>query len=171
MEIWKEVKDYEGIYQVSNLGRIKSLSRLNLRGFKIKEKIIKGGIDTHGYQMINLTKDGIRKTILVHRLVSKHYICNAFDKPDVNHKNGIKTDNRVSNLEWSTTQENVTHAYENGLCSSKTGAENGRALLNESQVLEIRQIKNKKISKIAIEYNVSWSCISSIINRKTWTHI
>lgn len=169
-EVWKKIKDYPD-YEVSNYGRIKSLSRVSVRGANLKERIIKGGIDTRGYQMIHLVNNGDRKTLLVHRIIAKAFICNAFSKPDVNHKNGIKTDNRVCNLEWSTTQENIIHAYGNGLCSSRVGHENGRALLTENQVLEIRQIKDKKISKIAVKYNVSWSCVSNIIKRKTWTHI
>lgn len=170
IEIWKRINDYPD-YEVSNLGRIKSLSRISTRGFKLQERIIKGGIDTRGYQMIHLSKKGIRKTFLVHRIVASHFIENPLNKEDVNHINGIKTDNYVSNLEWCTTKENVNHAFRIGLCKSKKGLKNGRALLTENEVLQIRKDKNKKICEIATKYNVSWSCISSIIKGKTWTHI
>jgi hypothetical protein len=170
MEIWKEVKEYPD-YEVSNLGRVKSLARINLRGFKMKERIISGGLNGGGYNQIPMRNNGIRKNVLAHRLVTKAFIPNIENKPDVNHKNGIKTDNRLENLEWSTTQENVIHAYKNGFCSSKVGVDNGRALLNESQVIEIRSIRNKRVSEIAIEYKVSWNCVSNIIKRKSWTHI
>lgn len=170
MEIFKSITDYPN-YEISNLGRLKSLERISLRGFKLKEKLIKGGIDTRGYQMIHLVNNGVRKTLLVHRLVAKEFIPNPENKYDINHIDGIKTNNFDYNLEWCTTQENIIHAYANGLCSDKTGETNGRSLLTEKEVLEIRQIKNKRISEIAKNYNVSWSCISSIIKRKNWSHI
>ena len=170
MEVWKTAVGYT-YYEVSNLGKIKSLARANFRGHRIKERILGGGINGGGYIQIPLTINKDRKNVLAHRIVAIAFIPNPENKPDVNHKNGIKTDNRVENLEWSTTSENCLHAYENGFCTDKKGETNGRALLTESQVLEIRQIKDKRICNIAREYNVSWSCISSIIKRKKWTHI
>lgn len=163
MEIWKEIKDYP-LYQVSNLGRVKSL-RFG------KERIIKGGIDTRGYSMMNLTGNNCRESVLTHRLVAKAFIPNLENKPNVNHINGIKTDNRVENLEWCTQRENVIHAFENGLCSDKKGVNNGRAIVTEHQVLEIRKISGKSTAQIARDYGLTWDCVCKIRKRKTWVHI
>jgi hypothetical protein len=163
MEVWKQIKDYPN-YEVSNLGRIKSL-RFG------KEKIMKLNLDTRGYFMVPLRENGIRKTKLVHQLVLKAFVDKPKDKKCVNHINGIKTDNNVNNLEWCTQKENIIHAHNNGLCSDKKGTFNGRALLTEKQVLEIRNSNIKPLRLLAEKYNVSWSCISGIIKRKTWNHI
>ena len=170
MEIWKTITDFED-YKISNLGNVISLERISFSGKKLKQRFINGGIDSRGYHMINLVSNGVRKTLLVHRLVAKEFIINKDSKPQVNHIDGDKLNNKVYNLEWCTGKENVIHAYKNNLCSDKKGIGNGRAMLSEKDVLEIRDIKNKRISKISIEYNVSWGCISDIIKRKTWVHI
>jgi len=163
MEVWKQIKDYP-CYMVSDLGRVKSLK------FD-KEKILKGGIDTRGYRMVPLRNDKGRKTILIHRIVAFAFLDIVDGKNCVNHKDGNKTNNVLNNLEWCTQKENVKHSYQNGLCKSKEGNSNGRALLDEKKVLEIRSKQTSKVCDLAREYNVSWSCIKSIILKQTWTHI
>jgi len=170
MEIWKSIVGYPD-YEISNAGRVKSLSRINLRGFTLKEKIIKGGIDTSGYNHIPLRHKGVRKSLSVHRLVALHFIPNPDNLPEVNHKDGNKLNNNDWNLEWNTRSENMKHAYINYLCKDKSGIGNGRAVLCEVDVLEIRKSKIRPIRLLAEEYNVSPSCIESIIKRKTWNHI
>lgn len=103
-EIWKDVTGYEGIYKISNHGRIKSINGI------LKQSICKG------YYKVNLCKDGNIKEGKIHRLVCLAFIPNPGNKPQVNHKNGVKTDNNVENLEWSTAKENVIHAWKNNLC-------------------------------------------------------
>jgi hypothetical protein len=103
---------YNGLYQVSNLGRVKSL--------KGKEKILKQNLDYYKYPYVQLWENGIGKKIKVHRLVAEAFIPNPDNKPEVNHKWGIKTDNRASELEWNTHQENCRHRDESNLRKSKT---------------------------------------------------
>src|SRR5574344_2109869 len=102
MEKWRNVKGYEGIYEVSDMGNIR-----NMRGVVLKQRLNKG------YYIVNLSKNGHRSTHLVSRLVAKAWISNEQEKSQVNHINEITTDNRVSNLEWVTAKENSNHGTRN----------------------------------------------------------
>lgn len=119
MEVWKDIKDFEGYYQVSNLGRVKSLKRYvaSKNGSKriVKSKILQTGYDQDGYLLAVWSINGSRFTRKVARLVASEFIPNPDSKPQVNHINGIKNDNRVENLEWTTCSENIKHAYNKGL--------------------------------------------------------
>ena len=99
-EIWKDVKDYEGLYQVSNLGRVKSVSR---------NKIMKLSVKVNGYKDVSLSKGNTKKHYLVHRLVAQAFIPNPENKPTVNHIDEDKINNHVSNLEWATMKEQNNH--------------------------------------------------------------
>src|SRR6266849_4195257 len=121
-EIWKDIKfsekgieyDFRGFYQVSNLGRIKSLSRYRSDKYLTKEIILINIEGHYGYYCVSLYKN-IKKNFKVHRLVALHFIPNPKNKPQVNHKKGIKTDNRATELEWSNNSENQKHAFKIGL--------------------------------------------------------
>lgn len=113
-EIWKDIEGYKGSYQASNLGPIKSLDRFDSAGHKLKGKILKGYINPDGYRQVTLCNGNI-KTCVVHRIIALTFIPNPENKPYINHKKGIKIDNRVSELEWCTPSENNKHAYDIGL--------------------------------------------------------
>lgn len=117
-EIWKDINGYEGLYQVSNLGRVKSLERYkenHSKLQKIEEKTKVPSIDNAGYLKVTLSKDNKSKNARIHRLVAETFILNIENKSTVNHKNGVKTDNRVDNLEWCSYCENNKHAWNTGL--------------------------------------------------------
>ena len=111
-EVWKACIGFSEKYEVSNFGRIRSYSVKNGAAKRTSTPlIIKGWKNTHGYQKVNIN----RKSVSVHRLVAFAFIPNPENKRTVNHKNGIKTDNRIENLEWATMAENLIHASETGL--------------------------------------------------------
>ena len=171
MEIWKDVPGYENFYQVSSIGRIKSLPR---RGRK-QSRILKPTYDRKGYLGVDLFKDKERKRCRVHRLVALSFIPNPENKPEVNHIDGIKTNNVIENLEWNTTSENLNHRDENDLVNNK-GEDNYRAILNEKQVLEIKHTLSKEsgyglLKRLAKQYRVHPNTISDIKKNRTWKHV
>jgi hypothetical protein len=117
-EIWKDIEGYEGYYQISNLGRVKSLSRIInsvKTTYNSKEIILRNGIASNGYEFAILCVNYKKVKISIHRFVAIYFIENPKNKPCVNHINGIKTDNKVENLEWVTYSENSYHAVRTGL--------------------------------------------------------
>lgn len=147
-EVWKDIKGYEGLYQVSSLGRIKSLKRKvkyqnSVRN--VKEKIKKDFISANGYKRIELSQNGVNKKYNIHKLVAETFIPknnNYYDRYlEVNHINGIKTDNRVENLEWCTRSENLLHAYKNKLARNTEKQRNTvRLWCKENKVKAIIQL-------------------------------
>lgn len=105
-EIWKDIEGYEGLYMVSSLGRVKSLDRIDGRGWNIKGKILKQTLDKKGYLNVGLSKNNNRTLYKVHRLVAETFIPNPDNKPEIDHISTLKTDNMVENLRWVTTKEN-----------------------------------------------------------------
>lgn len=120
-EIWKDIKDYEGLYQVSNLGRVKSLKtykytkKTNSCKEILRIRILRSALEKSGYKIVVLTKNKIRTTKKVHRLVAETFISNPNNYKCVNHIDGNKLNNSVNNLEWITNSNNTIHAYKNNL--------------------------------------------------------
>ncbi len=114
-EIWKDIPNYEGIYKISNLGRLKSFRAYNsfTKSYYYKEKIVKGKIDSSGYVMVCLSKNGKYKYCRIHRLVAEVFIDNPNNYPIINHKDENKKNNIVSNLEWCTYLYNNTYGNKN----------------------------------------------------------
>lgn len=115
VELWKDIEGYEGLYQISNLGRVKSLPKLRGRSIS-EEKILRNKINKRGYHQVCLCKDkNTRKYPYVHRLTANAFLEKLNDTFEVNHIDGDKNNNCVKNLEWSSHKSNIIHGWNNGL--------------------------------------------------------
>ena len=172
-EIWRDINGWKGRYQISNLGKVKSLAREDSKGRNVRERILKSCKDIHGYLRISFYKEGARKMKAVHRLVLEAFKRNPENKLDTNHLNGIKTDNRIDNLEFATRSENMIHAFSNGLAEGPKGERNGKSKLTEKQVRIILWAlyfgaQQKELAKI---FTVSKTIISKINIKSIWRHV
>ena len=160
MEEWKVIDGYDDYY-VSNLGRIKSLKGKNPR-------ILKQNFNAHGYLQVSLSKNNIRKTYRVNRLVANAFISNPNNLPQVNHINCDKTDNRVENLEWCSISHNTKHAFDNDLCVK--GEKHHKSKLKIEDVIFI---KNSNLSqrKLALMFGVTKTAIFNIKKGLSWSYV
>jgi hypothetical protein len=161
-EDWRPIKNYEELYEVSNLGRIRSIKTGKSR---------RSLPDRLGYARTTFRKGKMVKTYKWHRLVLETFEECPKGKTQVNHKNGNKLDNRLKNLEWVTKSENLSHAYSIGLRDQR-GEKNNSSKLTIQKVVEIRdKLKNGESQyKVAKEYGVSQPTICSIKARKLWNY-
>lgn len=171
-EIWRDIKNFEGYYQASNWGRVKSLARLRHGGlYFTKERILKPALEGGGYYMVILYKDGKKYNKKIHRLVCTTFHENPLNLPDINHKDTNKLNNNEFNLEWCTEKQNTQHAIKMGVFDT-VGENNGKHKLIEKEILEIRALKGiMTYRKIADKFNISEPMISNILNNKNWTQI
>ena len=161
-EIWKDIENYENLYQISNLGRIKSLC------FN-KIKILKPH-NNRGYYDVTLYKNGKHKQHKIHRLVASAFLINNEQKTCVNHKDGNKTNNNVDNLEWVTPKENVIHAYKNNLHKKYCGSNHSNAKKIKQYDLQGNFIKEwGSIVEAAIYYKTTKENIFSCLKHKSKT--
>lgn len=168
MEVWKDIKGYEGYYQVSSEGRIKSLDRIvisrNRWGFHnrhYKGRLLKFELNKDGYFYCGLCKDSRRIMYIVHRLVAEAFINNPECKSEVNHIDGNKQNSRVNNFEWMTHEENMDDAVKNGLLNNK-GKNHPRARI----IFQMDKLGNiiKKFNYIKEAERELGICSSSICN-------
>ena len=167
-EIWKDIQGYEGLYQVSNLGRVKSLTK------RYKDVECLKFYEWDGYKIVGLHKNRQRTAYRVHRLVALAFVPNEQGKPQVNHINGDKSDNRASNLEWCTGSENMKHAYSNGLQQINTEAANrAKRILTDDQVNRIRDLLASGLStrEVARVCGVGKTLVSNIKQNKAYKDV
>ena len=166
-EIWKSVKDFPD-YEISNLGRVKSYKVPHWRDPHILVPFIVGS----GYYQVDLHKQKKGFSSYVHHLVLETFVEPKSDGYQTNHKNGIKTDNRVENLEWITQSENIKHAFRTGLKTIR-GIMHPNAKLRNEEVIEIRRLAKSGIKQtvIAKMFKVTKYNIYCIIHHKSWNHI
>ena len=177
-EEWKDIIGYEGLYQVSNLGRVKSMNRViyysDGRKFNYYSQILKVNINKRNYNnnIVHLYKNGIRKAIPVHRLVATSFIVNNDNLPEVNHIDGNRNNNKVENLEWSSRKDNMKHAFDNGLINN-IGINHGNNIYAESQIIEVKKLLLLKLPHKQIEEitGVKKGTIEQISRNKQWKHI
>lgn len=184
MEQWKDIENYEGLYEISNYGRVKSLERMVKRGLgkaKLKTRILIPQKCSNGYLFVQLCNSNKPKIILVHRLVAIHFVEGYAEGLEVNHKDLDKKNNHHLNLEWVTKSQNHKHLYQKnkeantiGAIFKSKGEANPRSILHEGLVKLIReQCSSNEITRkeASQRYGVSISAINSLVLRKTWRHI
>jgi len=165
-EIWVDIDGYDGKYQVSNFGRVKSFKYKNPR-------ILKTYISGKGYIYIDLCKNSVYKKTGVHRLVAKAFISNPSNFPEVNHEDGEKTNNHVSNLNWKDGKGQMKHARD-VLGFNQNGENSHVAKMTEKQVLEMISLYNTgeySFAALSKKYNIHQGHLCSIYNGKFWKHL
>lgn len=176
-EIWKTVPGYEGYYDVSSLGRIRSHDRSTMRvdgkRFSKRGRILSLNLERKGYLSVRLCVERVHTIFKAHRLVALAFLPPASPGQQINHINGVKTDNRPENLEWVSAQENVLHAFASGLCITRQGVANGHSILGVESVLESIEMHRAGLScaHISRHFGVSEGTIRNILKGRSWTHV
>lgn len=177
METYKAVAGFECLYEVSDIGNVRSVPRKRMgngSSYDVGYMILRGNMTRSGYRLVRLYHQNgrIRWTdASIHRLVAMAFVPNPSRKPHINHKDGNKKNNSASNLEWCTPSENMKHAIKTGLRTVLRGPNHGMAILSQAQVSEVRSLLSSgKLSqrKIGELYGVSRGCIRDIKTGKSW---
>lgn len=181
-EIWKPVEGYEQYYEVSTWGRVRALAIYIKNdgnfagGFHKHFKVRNQQTNKYGYKTIKLCKYGKCQRYTVHRLVAKAFIPTDNYENQINHIDGNKTNNNITNLEWVTPAENMKHAWDTGLINSDhtVGSKHANAKLTEAQVIEMRELYatgNYKRKELCDKYNIKLSTFKDIVSRRSWQHV
>lgn len=175
-ELWKPITNYEGLYEISNYGKVKSLHKK----WQPKERILKPGETVGGYLQVLLYKNNISKRYYVHRLVLEAFVGPCLEGMETCHKDGVVNNNFIENLKYGTKKENqkdrILHGtnYYNLTNENTKGSNNFKAKLNEKQVRIIKWLlKDNYLTQreIGEVFSVSQSTINLIKNKKLWKHV
>lgn len=172
MEVWKDIKGFEGKYKVSSLGRVLVIDYKRTS----KDQLLKQSKTRDGYYKVRLNSKGKDITARVHRLVAEAFIDNPDNKETVNHINGNKEDNTVDNLEWADRHEQLVHAYKHNLKEAQKGSNNCNASFTPEQIREIRKLykpRSKEYSTVALAkmFGVRDTTIGDVVRRVTYKNI
>jgi hypothetical protein len=172
-EIWK-ILDENNLYQISNLGRIKSFAFNSKYRYRTYPRISDGYIDYYGYKYFNIKIDKKYKILKLHRLVAKYFLDNLNSYKEINHKDGNKLNNNVLNLEWCSRSHNIKHAFRSGLKNAK-GSKNANNILKEFEVKTIKNLFLEGISDREIHFiyknKIGYGTIQAIKHKRIWKHI
>lgn len=166
----KDITGYEGLYAVTEDGKIWAYPRERSSSFG---KWLKVCVNNAGYPYISLSKDKKHRSYTVHRLIATAYLPNPSNLPEVNHKNAVKTDNRLENLEWCTHAQNVAHAIELGLRTPACGEKIKIHKLNAAKIKEIRHLGKEGVThrRIAKQFGIANSGVCAILRGRAWKHV
>jgi DNA-binding XRE family transcriptional regulator len=176
---WYDIPYYENLYQINKEGTVKSLDRVNVRGYNIKGKVLSPNIHyKSGYKSVQLCKDGKTKRFNVHSLMIITFIDKDYLSKGLvcNHIDGVKSNNELSNLECVTVSENMLHSYKYNLNTPapQIGEKHGKSKLTEKDVIQIRNLYNSKKytqKELAAKFEVARVTISDITRGKLWKHL
>lgn len=167
MEIWKDIEGFNGKYQISNYGNVRSFSKWK------NGELLKAGVTTTGYYFVNLVKNGRKEIVAarVHRLVAIAFIDNPYNLPEVNHIDGNKLNNYVGNLEWVSRESNIQHAFDMGLISKRIGKDNpnSKAVIQKDKSGNIIKVWDS-VADIHREKGYSTNSIICCCNKKPKYH-
>ena len=178
-ETWIDIRGFEGQYQISSLGRVRSVersvpNRWGPNGKTIPEKIlVLNRAHRQGYIAVHLYTGSRCSRRYVHRLVAEHFVPNPSARPQVNHRDGDKTNNAADNLEWVTARQNCQHAIDASLYEMARGERAGSAKLTEENVIEIRRMvaAGATHKDAAARFGIGRKAVTKIINRQRWAHV
>jgi hypothetical protein len=177
MEVWKDVLGLENFYQVSNMGKVKTMPREVIRGrggvYKTPERLLNPSINSDGYYTGIFRVNKKACNYKVHTLVALAFIGQIPKGMEVNHKNGIKTDNRVENLEIITKSQNIKHAFNIGLNKPNKGEKNGNSKYTKEDAIKVKKLIKNGLTETQIvnEINCSIHFVRDIRRNRTWAHV
>jgi len=176
MEVWKDIEGYKGYYQISNMGQVRSVSRMVMSGGVARKrvgKLLKQYCGTDGYMYVRLCKLGKAKYWRAHRLVAIHFIPNPNNYPAVNHLDADVTNNQISNLEWCTIKQNNKHTYNLGRNNQRYGSEHWQSKIDEIKARAIKHLlkTDMPMTHIAAAVDTTYHIVKAIKQGRTWTRI